>query len=126
MLKDKRARRLLAFDVAGAALTAAITLGLLATGLIASGVPPLFWCALGSIALCVAITGALWRRSMTPPMQALRRLAVANLAYAAASLGVIVAWRDTVTPLVVGYVLIEVLVLVALARAEWRAGARPE
>ena len=121
---SSRLRRLLAIDAAGAALTAAITLGLLASGVVQSGVPSIAWWVLGGVAMGLAVLGAfaLWRQ--WPPALQLRRLAAANLAYALASLVLVGMFRDTVTIVAVGYVIVEALVLVILASIEWRESAR--
>lgn len=121
---SSRLRRLLAIDAAGAALTAAITLVLLASGVVQSGVPSAAWWALGGVAMGLAVFGAvaLWRQ--WPPALQLRRLAVANLAYALASLLLVGMFRDTVTIVAVAYVMIEALVLAGLASVEWRESAR--
>ena len=117
-------RRLLAVDAAGAALTAAIAWGPLASGLVESGVPTVAWWVLGSVATGLAVLGAvaLWRQ--WPPGPSLRRLAVANLAYAGASLVLVAMFRDTATAIVVAYVLFEATVLAGLAVAEWRESRR--
>ncbi|WP_397606630.1 hypothetical protein [Silanimonas sp.] len=117
---SSRLRRLLVLDAAGAALTAAITLGLLASGVVQSGVPSVVWWGLGGVAVGMAAVGAmaLWRQS--PPAPRLRRLAFANFAYALASLIAVWAFRDTVTNVAAAYVMVEALVLVVLAGVEWR------
>ena len=112
-------RRLLILDKAGAALTAAITLGAFSTGLVEGGVPRHVWWVLGSLAFAMAVAGGLALRRGAATLSALRRFAVSNLLYAAASVGVVFAWRDTVTMLAASYVLVEAIVLVALAAAEW-------
>ncbi|MCZ8062508.1 hypothetical protein [Silanimonas sp.] len=121
---SSRLRRLLAIDAAGAALTAAITLGLLASGVVQSGVPSVVWWVLGGVAVGMAAVGALalWRQS--PPVPRLRKLAFANLAYALASLIAVWAFRDTVTFIAAAYVMVEALVLVILASVEWRESSR--
>lgn len=121
---SSRLRRLLAIDAAGAAFTAAITLGFLASGVVQSGVPSIAWWVLGGVAMGLALFGAvaLWRQ--WPPALQLRRLAAANLAYALASLLLVGMFRDTVTIVAVGYVIVEALVLVILASIEWRESAR--
>lgn len=121
---SSRLRRLLAIDAAGAALTAAITLGFLASGVVQSGVPSIAWWVLGGVAMGLAVLGAmaLWRR--WPPAPQLRRLAAANLAYALASLLLVGTFRDTVTIIAVAYVVVEAWVLVILASVEWRESAR--
>lgn len=122
--QSSRARRLLMLDTGGAALTAAITLGLLASGVIASGVPLVVWWGLGSLAAGIGLQGlvALWRS--WPLRLELRRVAVANVVYAFASTIVVVVFRGTVTGIVVAYVVIEAVVLVALAVAEWHESRR--
>ncbi len=121
---SSRQRRLLAIDAAGAALTAAITLGLLASGVVQSGVPSIAWWVLGGVAMGLAVLGAitLWRQWSPAPQ--LRRLAFANLAYALASLIAVWAFRDTVTFIAAAYVMVEALVLVILASVEWRESSR--
>lgn len=121
---SSRLRRLLAIDACGALLTAAITLGLLASGIVASGVPSIAWWVLGGVAMGLAVLGAfaLWRQ--WPPAPQLRRLAAANLAYALASLLLVGTFRDTVTIIAVAYVVVEAWVLVILASVEWRESAR--
>ena len=121
---SSRLRRLLAIDAAGAAFTAAITLGFLASGVVQSGVPSIAWWVLGGVAMGLAVLGAmaLWRR--WPPAPQMRRLAAANLAYALASLLLVGTFRDTVTIIAVAYVVVEVWVLLALAAVEWRESAR--
>jgi hypothetical protein len=121
---SSRLRRLLVVDAAGAALTAAITLGFLASGVVQSGVPSIAWWVLGGVAMGLAVLGAitLWRQ--WPPALQLRRLAAANLAYALASLLLVGTFRDTVTFIAAAYVMVEALVLVILASVEWRASAR--
>lgn len=121
---SSRLRRLLAIDAAGAAFTAAITLGFLARGVVQSGVPSIAWWVLGGVAMGLAVFGAfaLWRQ--WPPAPQLWRLAAANLAYALASLLLVGTFRDTVTIVAVAYVIVEALVLVILASVEWRESAR--
>lgn len=99
-------------------------MGLLASGLVPSGVPSAVWWMLGGVAVGLAMFGAvaLWRP--WPPAPHLRRLAVANLAYALASLLLVGLFRDTVTIVAVAYVMVEALVLLALAAVECRAAAR--
>lgn len=121
---SSRLRRLLAIDAAGAAFTAAITLGFLASGVVQSGVPSIAWWVLGGVAMGLAALGAmaLWRQWPSAPQ--LRRLAAANLAYALASLLLVGTFRDTVTIIAVAYVVVEAWVLVILASVEWRESAR--
>ena len=121
---SSRPRRLLVLDTVGAALTAAIAWGPLASGLVESGVPTVAWWVLGSVAAVLAVTGAvgLWRR--WPPGASLHRLAVANLAYAGASLMLVAVFRETATAIIVAYVLLEATVLTGLATAEWRESRR--
>ena len=121
---SSRLRRLLAIDAAGAALTAAITLVLLASGVVQSGVPSIAWWVLGGVAMGLAVLGAmaLWRQ--WPPAPQLRRLAAANLAYALASLLLVGTFRDTVTFIAAAYLMVDALVLVILASVEWREFAR--
>ncbi|MCZ8166233.1 hypothetical protein [Silanimonas sp.] len=121
---SSRLRRLLAIDAAGAVLTAVITLALLASGVVQSGVPSIAWWVLGGVAMGLAVLGAvaLWRQ--WPPALQLRRLAAANLAYALASLLLVGTFRDTVTILALAYVMIEATVLVILGSVEWRESAR--
>jgi hypothetical protein len=117
---SSRARRLLAIDACGAALTAAITLGLLASGLVDSGVPSIVWWVLGGFALAMALHGgiACWRNAVPAPV--LRGLAAANVGYALASLAVVGMFQDTVTIIATAYVIVEAAVLMALAALEWR------
>ena len=61
------ARRLLVLDTVGASLTAVITLGLLASGVVQSGVPAPAWWALGSVATGLAVQGAVARWRQWPP-----------------------------------------------------------
>lgn len=116
-----RQRRLLAIDTFGAALTAAITLGLLASGVVASGVPSVVWWGLGGLAAGIGLQGlvALWRS--WPLASELRRLAGANTAYALGALTALGVFRDTVTTVVAAYVIVEALILMALAAIEWQA-----
>ncbi|GAB3727714.1 hypothetical protein GCM10028794_00550 [Silanimonas algicola] len=122
--RPSRERRLLMMDAAGAALTAAITLGFLASAVVQSGVPSIAWWILGGVATGLAVLGAaaLWRQ--WPPAPQLRRLAAANLAYALASLLLVATFHDTVTIVAVAYVMVEALVLVILASVEWRESER--
>ena len=121
---SSRLRRLLVLDTVGAALTAAIAWGPLASGLVESGVPSIAWWVLGGVAMGLAVLGvmALWRQ--WPPAPQLRRLAAANLAYALAILLLVGTFRDTVTIVAVAYVVVEAWVLVILASVEWRESAR--
>ena len=116
---SSRARRLLVLDASGAALTAAITMGLLASGFVDSGMPFIVWWVLGGVAFAMALHGGIawWR--CTPPASVLRGLAVANVGYALASLAVVGAFHDTVTIVAAAYVIVEALVLVILAGVEW-------
>lgn len=120
-----RVRQLLAVDIVGAALTAAITLGVLASGWVESGVPRPVWWVLGGLALGMCGAGAMALRRPSGALDALRRLAWANLIYAAMSVAVVLVWRDTVAGVVAAYVFVELLVLLALAVFERREAARP-
>ncbi len=122
--QPSRARRLLFLDTLGASLTAVITLGLLASGVIQSGVPAKAWWVLGAVAAAMAFAGGVALRRRASPAMVLPRLALANLAYAVASVLVVLVWRDSVTGLVVAYVASEATVLGGLAIIEWRESRR--
>ncbi len=114
----------MAIDAAGAAMTSAITLGLLASGIVESGVALPVWGVLGSVAFAMFVAGAFALRRNASPASVLGRLSKANAAYALASVATVAVFRETVTPIVIAYVAIESVVLIILAVVESRCASR--
>jgi hypothetical protein len=113
-------RKLLMLDAAGAAMTALLTYVVLAGGLLPTGIPDSVLQVMAATAagfVCFDIAALAIGRS---PTVALRAIATLNLTYAVATIGVLAVHRQTVTPLGAAYLGSEILVVVALARWEYR------
>ncbi|MCU0701504.1 MAG: hypothetical protein MUC96_33755 [Myxococcaceae bacterium] len=115
-------RQLLAVDAAGAAMTAVTTALVLPALFGALGLPPWFFVSFGAAAtaLCLVSTvSALGSRHR----ERLRLVALGNLAYVTASLVVTATAWATVSPLWLGYLVFETVVMLTLVRIEWRAAS---
>jgi len=114
-------RRLLALDAAGAFLTASVHGVVLPRFAYALGIPaPVFrWLAVVAAAYCVysslvALANPRWW------VPAVRVIAMANALFVAATLALVVSFRDQVTGLGVAYVFVEAVVVLGIALFEWR------
>lgn len=120
------ARRLLRFDAIGATLTAGLTLGVLASGVIETGLPVAILLVLGGAAALIAMFS--WHASLrgAPAGPKLRRLARINLAYATATIAACMAHRDSVSVSGWVYFPVEAILLLLLAAMESRSARRLE
>jgi len=109
--------------MAGAALTSLLTAGVLASGLLPTGLPSSKLYVFAAAAAGLSLFGLAARATRRSPHRTLRQLAVANLAYGAAALVLCFLHRATLTSWGALYFAGEAAILVALARLEWRAGA---
>ena len=113
-------RKLLLLDAAGATMTALSTYLVLAGGLLPTGIPDTVLHVMAAAAagfVCFDVAALAIGRDLTV---ALRSIAGLNVAYAVATIGVLFAHRQTVTPLGAAYLGSEIVVVIALARWEYR------
>ena len=111
-------------DLFGALVTASVTGGVLATGLVDVGIPHWILAIMASIAFAFALVDAVGLLVIRDARTPLAVIAVLNAAYCCLSLIVCLIYARELTLLGTIYFGIETLILIPLAYIEWKVACR--